>query len=267
MIKEITSRDNKLVKHVIKLGQRAYREKNRQYIVEGKRIAEEALAYALESVSAVIVSEGFGVGMGQGMVQEFGAPSDSGKSVKVYRVSDKLFKEMCQTDTPQGILLVMDMPPNRKINFSEARRVMVLDGVKEPGNMGTIIRTSEAAGCDGIVLLKGCTDIYGPKTVRSTMGSIFRQRFMVMDGADALNILKENGFTVVVASLDGENMYNVSIGDKCALIVGSEADGVSEEISSLADKRVRIPMAGKVESLNAAVSAAVATYWFWGRFS
>ena len=247
-MKYITSRDNPLIKHIIKLEKRSYREKSRQYIVEGKRLAEEAFFCAKNAVSAIVASESYGA-----------APSSS------YVVPDKLFAELCHTDTPQGILCVMDMPIPAQIDYAAASKLLILDGISEPGNMGTIIRTSEAVGADAVILLKGCTDAFSPKAVRSTMGSIFRQKLVAMDSAEELNTLKQNGFTLAAASLDGENMYSVHSPGKLAIIIGSEPHGVSTEVAALAVKLIKIPMAGGVESLNAAASAAVMAYRFWGQ--
>ena len=143
-------------------------------------------------------------------------------------------------------------------------KLLVLDNLRDPGNLGTIIRTAEAAGMSGILLSEGCVDITNPKVVRSTMGAIFRVPFVRCEVlADELLRLKESyyGFTVYATALNGsvvftENKYY----GRCAIVIGNESNGVSPEVLAASDKKIRIPMAGKVESLNAAVAAAIVMY-------
>ena len=139
--------------------------------------------------------------------------------------------------------------------------IVVLDRLQDPGNMGTIVRTGEAAGISGIIMSKDSADIYNPKVIRSTMGSIFRVPLAIVDDlATAVDTLKDNGITTYAAHLKGELYNSGSLTKDCALLIGNEARGLSEEISAKADKLIKIPMHGKVESLNAAIATAILMY-------
>ena len=142
----------------------------------------------------------------------------------------------------------------------DAGLYVILDDIRDPGNLGTIVRTAEAAGAR-VILSKGCVDIFNPKVVRSTMGTIFRVPFAICDTVTAIERLHEEGVTVCAAMLDGSIPYTeLDVSGACAFIIGNEANGVSSEAAEASDGRVRIPMRGRVESLNAAVSAAILMY-------
>ena len=137
--------------------------------------------------------------------------------------------------------------------------LLVLDNIQDPGNLGTIFRTAEAAGVTGVFLSRDCADIYNPKTVRSTMGAIFRQPFVyVEDLPGTISRMKEKGICVFAAHLQGERSYDrEDYRKKTAFLVGNEGNGLRREVEEMADVRVRIPMAGRAESLNAAIAAGV----------
>ena len=214
-------------------------------------------------------------------------------------VSDSVFQHLSDTQSPQGVLAVVrqmqyeqkdlmasnvsrtktppvnasetKMPP---VNASETKTppdcdperktplIVVLESLQDPGNLGTIIRTAEAAGASGILLGKGCADIYNPKVTRSTMGSIFRVPFVYADDLQGAVInLKECGIRILAAHLEGSvGLYEESLEGPTAILIGNESRGLSDETAALADRAVRIPMSGSVESLNAAVAAAVCMF-------
>ena len=139
--------------------------------------------------------------------------------------------------------------------------VLILDRIQDPGNMGTIIRTADSAGVDAIILLKGCVDIYNPKVIRSTMGSIFDMNIIQTTQDEAVDFLKANNFDIVSSYLHTESYYNETTYDgKIALVIGNEANGINDELISKSDKLVKIPIYGNAESLNAAISAAILMY-------
>jgi TrmH family RNA methyltransferase len=178
-------------------------------------------------------------------------------------LSDNLFRSISGTENPQGIALVCKTPiklePTQKPSANGL--YLLLEEIQDPGNMGTIVRTGEAAGISGIIMSKDSADIYNPKVIRSTMGSIFRVPFSIVDDlAAAVDTLKDNGITTYAAHLKGELYNSGSLTKDCALLIGNEARGLSEEISAKADKLIKIPMHGKVESLNAAVATAILMY-------
>ncbi len=250
----LTSRENKFLKLVRSLKSKKGRTLSGLYFAEGKRMVEEATIYAKEEIQGVLVSDTF-VQKNPDTMQEMETAG-----FFVYQTADKLFAECCDTETPQGIGVVLKTG-NQEISPEGSRFLLALDGVSEPGNLGTIVRTAEAAGVDGILLLKGCADLYNPKVVRSTMGSIFRVPCMTGLTPEYLELCKKNGFFVTATALSQSvSLKEARRQEKQILVIGSEADGVSPEVLQLADQCVRIPMAGKVESLNAAVAAGIAMY-------
>ncbi|MBR2766163.1 MAG: RNA methyltransferase [Blautia sp.] len=181
-------------------------------------------------------------------------------------VTDPVFGRMTDTVTPQGILTVVRIPdrlPEEILRQAGGEPLyLILEAVQDPGNLGTILRTAEGAGVNGVFLTKGCVDVTSPKVIRSTMGSIYRVPVMIVeDVAEARRLLSPLGVKLAAAHLGGKKAYDeVSYLGGTAFLIGNEARGLSEEAAAAADLLIRIPMAGQVESLNAAVSAAVLMY-------
>lgn len=254
MITKITSRDNQVLKTIRSLHHKKGRAQAGLYFAEGVRLVQEALAFASGKVQLVVVSKSYFAD------NEFYITGLDNSGKKIYITEDKIFADICDTETPQGIAAVLEMPDEAAFDFSSMSYILILDGVAEPGNMGTIIRTAEAAGIDGIFLMKGCVDIYSPKVVRSAMGSVFRTKFFKAD-IDTLESLKAEGFKIAATALyNSQPIETVSIAGKRAIVIGNEARGVSNEVLRISDISVRIDMCGKVESLNAAVAAGIAMY-------
>lgn len=255
MLSIIKGKDNKTVKAVKALRKKSERLKNGCFIAEGKRIAEEAMRFCADRIRFVMVSEHFAGGE-SALMSEL----ENGK-ITAYEVSDKVFAEIADTDTPQGILAVVDMPSSEYMPSSETRNIVVADGVSEPGNMGTIIRTAEAFGFDAIYITKGSADLYAQKTVRATMGSIFRMNFRTDCSAEDILRLKQDGFELAVTSPAGEvAVEGFERAERQALVIGNEAHGASRELMNGADVRLKITMDGMAESLNAAVAAGIAMH-------
>lgn len=179
-------------------------------------------------------------------------------------VSDNVFSYMSDTKTPQGILALVRMKKAKLSDIAESEKplIMIIDELQDPGNLGTVIRTGEGAGITGVLLSKNTVDIYNPKTIRSTMGSIFRVPFVYSnDLAKDIDILKNKGIKVYAAHLDGKCNYTEP--DYCsgsAFIIGNESKGIRNEIVKHADTLIKIPMKGQVESLNAAIAATILMY-------
>ena len=185
------------------------------------------------------------------------------KGIKVYKTLNKIFSEMVDTENTQGILAVLEYKERDLVNNinQDDKFVLILDRIQDPGNMGTIIRTADSAGVDAVILLKGCVDIYNPKVIRSTMGSIFDMNIIHATQDDAVNFLKSNDFNIVSSYLQTDNYYHETTYDgKIALVIGNEANGINDELIAQSDKLVKIPIYGNAESLNAAISAAVLMY-------
>lgn len=183
---------------------------------------------------------------------------------EVELVSEPVMKAMSDTDNPQGIIALFNFPEYtaRDIFGVENPLVLILDEIRDPGNMGTIFRTFEAAGGSGIVLLGNCTDVLSPKCIRSTMGSIVRLPFIYSKNTeelkDYLTICPD--LNIYAAHMDGKSLWEQNFCKPTAFVIGNEANGISDEGFKLAQKKVRIPMLGRVESLNAAVSAALLSF-------
>ena len=249
----ITSAANEQIKKLIQLKEKSkIRKTTKTFTVEGIKMFSEIPEKDLISV---YVSESFE----KDNLHILG-------HVKYQVVSDNVFKKISDTVTPQGIMAVVRQKfyeVDEIINHRNRQKscIVVLDRLQDPGNLGTIVRTGEAAGITGIIMSGDCTDIYNPKVIRSTMGSVFRVPFAVVDDLpEAVQKLKDNGIVTYAAHLKGE-LYSGGILKKdCALLIGNEARGLSREVSEKADRLIKIPMAGKVESLNAAVATAILMY-------
>lgn len=258
MITSVTSRENKTVKLIRSLHKRKGRDKEGLYFAEGTRLVGEAVEYISDKVRYILVSETYA----EKNEYEVNKLDNDGKNV--YITDDKIFAEICDTQTPQGIAAVIEKPREDKLGCVDCDYVLILDGVSEPGNMGTIIRTAEAAGVEYICLINNCTDIYSPKVVRSAMGSLFRMKFGKID-ISHMGKMKSEGFTVVATALyNSKPIEDIKIKGKRAVVIGSEAHGVSDEVLAVADTAVRLDMGGNVESLNAAVASGIIMYMLKG---
>ena len=258
MLKEINSRDNNTIKKIRSLQTRAGRKKSGLFFIEGTRIVDEALSAAPEQILFIVISKTYEETHDLKALEYL-------KNYDCSIVPDSLFRELSDTETPQGILAVMKISGIKANDFSfKEYYVLILDNVRDPGNIGTILRTAEAMGFDSIFLTKGCADIYSPKVLRSTMGSVFRIKLYANCDIADINLLKKNNYSIISTSLDESSVIldAVDTQKKLAVVIGSEADGVSKELLSISDIQVKIPMKGKTESLNAAVAAAIVMYYF-----
>lgn len=258
----ISSPSNEKIKAVVQLQTKAsVRKKQKMFVVEGIKMYEETPESDLEMT---YVSEKFWEeNIKCGKISEQLRKRLNKKDYII--VADNVFKNMSDTVTPQGIMAIVRQ---RKYELSdilkkgEKQIFIVLEGLRDPGNMGTIIRTGEGAGIAGIIMNKETVDIYNPKVIRSTMGSIYRVPVVVSEDLEGtLDSMSENGVTLFAAHLQGEMYY--TDGQFCsstAFLIGNEANGLSENISKKADKLIKIPMEGEVESLNASVAAAILMY-------
>ncbi len=258
----ISSPSNEKIKMVMQLQTKAsVRKKKKLFVVEGIKMYEEIPESDIE---ITYVSEKFW--------EENIKSEKIGENIKkrlnkkeYIIVADNVFKNMSDTVTPQGIMAIVKQKEYELSDILDTNKkqvFMVLEGVRDPGNMGTIIRTGEGAGIAGIIVNKETVDVYNPKVIRSTMGSIYRVPVVVSENLEAtLDIMSANGVTLFAAHLQGEMYY--TDGQFCgstAFLIGNEANGLSENISKKADKLIKIPMDGKVESLNASVAASILMY-------
>lgn len=248
----ITSTANKQVKDIVQLIKKPKeRQLRKVFLAEGVRIYNEIPKEYIEKtyVSEAFLQNGGNLSILQGMAYE--------------TVSEPVFRHMSDTKSPQGILCIARQPEYALCDLmkGDGTLLLVLEGIQDPGNLGTMLRTAEGAGVTGVVMHQ-CVDLFAPKTVRSTMGSILRVPFyMAPDLGGTLLGLKEQGVTLYAAHLKGQEDYcSADYRGASAFLVGSEANGLSERTAGLADVYLKIPMAGKLESLNAAMAAGILMY-------
>ena len=255
----ITSTSSSQVKHVISLLSKAKeRKKNNEYVVEGIRMVSEVPADLLVKI---YMSERFQNNNSEYVKELVKKQGISGDSIEI--VADNVFDRMSQTQTPQGIMAVVRMKSNSLSDMLSGNPLLILvENLQDPGNLGTIIRMGEGAGVTGVIMSPNTVDIYNPKTIRSTMGSIFRVPFIyVQDFGEAVSECQKSGVKVYAAHLDGRNTYlGEDYSKGTAFLIGNEGNGLTDDITKQADTLIRIPMEGEVESLNAAIACTILTY-------
>ena len=257
----ITSSANSRVRQVIQWQTKAKeRKKAGVFLTEGFKMYEEA---PLESILEVYVAESALASLEKMDAKEEKTAEKLNKTGYEV-VADSLFKKMADTQTPQGILCVVKQPEYRLEEILKQDRplLMILENLQDPGNLGTIIRTGEGAGVTGVIMTAKTVDIFNPKVIRATMGSIFRVPFLyVVDLENTLKMLKEKGIRTYAAHLAGREYYDsFSFTDGTAFLIGNEGNGLEKKTADLADSYLKIPMEGKVESLNAAIAASLLMY-------
>lgn len=259
MILNISSDENPIIKHVKQLEKRKYRSKFGEYMVEGVRIIRDALENNI-SIKYIVFSEIlYNTSGGEALLQDL-----IKENVKIYQVPNSMFLKLSDTQNPQGIIGIFPFKVYdlEYILQNKNGLFLVLDRIQDPGNLGTIIRTADAAGFDGVFLAKGCVDLYNLKTIRSTMGSIFHLPIIhVGETKDMINRLKTENIRIVSTSLETNKYYDeVDYKGKTAFVIGNEANGVLKEVLDISNELVKIPMIGKGESLNASIAASIIMY-------
>jgi len=249
-MEKITSTKNPAVKALRELKDKRAREESGRILVEGEVMIREALSCGLRIFDLLADErhESFALEM-----EACGA--------RTYGVPKSILETVCETKTPQGVCASFSAP--KPVNVSELPDIVVaLDGVQDPGNVGTIWRTADAAGFQGLLLGEGSADPLSPKVLRAAMGSGFRLPFaFAAPMEEALRALSASGYTIIASDLGGADFYNRSNpGGKFVLVIGNEARGISQAVRECADMRLKLPMRGGAESLNAAIAAAIMMY-------
>lgn len=248
MTEMILSASNPKVKLVRSLMQKKGRTKNGLYTVEGIKSVKDAHEAGAD-IKMIFISE------------ENTYMADDFSQYSCFTVSENIFAGMCDTKTPQGILAVIAMK-EKPLKTDKNKMYICCDNVRDPGNLGTIIRTADAAGFGGVILYGECADLYSPKTVRSSMGSFFHIPVYENASIDDMQKIKNDGFKIWCGALSDNcvNYTETDFSKPFVVCVGNEANGISEEIEKLADGCVKIPIEGEAESLNVGIAAAVLMY-------
>ena len=240
----ITSIQNYQVKSWRKLHTRKHRKNEKRFLIEGFHLIEEAVNSGWD-IEIVIVREG--VDIPSTLVQQ-----------NITFVNTRVFKEISQTETPQGIAAVVKM---REFSNKDSKFVLLVDAVQDPGNLGTIIRTADAAGFSHVVLGQGTVDLYNDKVIRATQGSIFHISITQANLSEEIKTLQEKNYTIIASALENATDYrSVEVEGKAALIVGNEGTGIQKEMIQVVDKVVKIPIYGEAESLNVSIAAGILMY-------
>ncbi len=257
MLVRVESSDNNRIKLVRKLQNKKNRDAENKFVIEGINLVSEAVRRGIHP-DFVMVSDVFdGGNFLQQLIDD--------ESVTVCELPSQIFNKITDADNGVGILAVID---KKRIQLEDIEslpddaNILVLDRLQDPGNIGTMIRTAVATGYGAIVLVKGTADVYSPKVLRSTAGMIFDiPIFVAADATELRDMTTDLGKKFVVTAVEGgKPYYEEDLQHGIALIIGNEGNGVSDEIMALADVRVTIPMKGEIESLNAAISAAILMY-------
>jgi len=251
-LKEITSSDNQLIKLARKLHNKKYRDQEQLFLVEGRRSVEEALARP-ELLHTVFVEES---------LKDDYADIEG---VESYCLDTKLFKSICTTETPQGIIAILKKPAwSWSALLDEKGLIVLLDRIADPGNMGSIIRTCWALGVQGLLLSPGCVDPFSPKVVRSSMGGILNLPLLEITEQSELDLLQERGYVFIGTAMENaEDYYNLDLCGAKLIIMGSEATGISPELKAKCNTMAKIPMNPQNDSLNVAAACAIMISEAW----
>lgn len=251
----ISSKENELIKHIKKLKDKKERDLSNEYLIEGVKLIKEAIQEKAKIKQIIVCDECEKL---EAIPQEL--TYEIAKYDCIY-VTKKIYSYITEVKTPQGILAIIEKQGNEKNIDYNQDIIIALDGIQDPGNLGTILRTVDSVGLTQILVSKDTADCYNPKVVRSTMGAIFRVKVIECENLeDTLKEIKKHKFSILTSSLQTQNsIYDIKY-KKDVIVIGNEANGVSENIQKLADKKLKIPMFGKTESLNASVATGIILY-------
>ena len=251
----ISSKENEFIKHIKKLKDKKYRDINKEFIIEGIKLIKEAIEEKADIKQIVICDNCQNTDV---------IPKELMYEIAKYEcvyVTENIFKTISDVNTPQGILAIISRETTEaEIDYTQDI-IVALDDIQDPGNLGTILRTVDSIGLNQILVSKGTADSYNPKVVRSTMGAIFRVKIIECEDLEkTLREVKKQKFKLVVTSLQTEkSLYDIDFNRK-VIVIGNEANGVEQKIQDLADEKIKIPMLGKTESLNASVATGIVLY-------
>ncbi|MDD2220645.1 MAG: RNA methyltransferase [Clostridia bacterium] len=263
MDEKITSRQNRQIKQLRALHDKKGRDQQKAFIVEGWRLTAEVLASAYQVQNAFFSPRFLTLKQGQEQLDLLYK-----RQIPVFELSEELLAYAAATENPQGIVLTVEQKALTPPSFSTLpKRIVVLDGLADPGNVGTVLRTAAACSCDLLISCGNTADLYSPKVVRSSMGGLFRLPVCRLAAvSEAVAFLRSLNAQIFIADSRGESLFALKqLPEKTAFIFGSEAFGPAPEWIKQADQIVSLPMHNGVESLNVAVTAAVIMYEIFRR--
>ena len=283
-MQSITSKENETIKNVKKLKEKKYREQEGKFIVEGIKMIEEAIQEQAQ-IDKIIICEdcvlnyqneeeqkedsssslgsSSGSGLGSSLVISQELRYEIAKQ-NCIRVPEKIFETLTSVENPQGMLAIIEKRKDKNISYKEDL-IVILDGIQDPGNLGTILRTIDSTDLTQVILTKDTADVYNPKVVRASMGAIYRINVNKINTykeiEEFIKEARKNDYKIVATALSEESksIYDLDL-KKTILIIGNEAKGVSKEMLELADTKAILPMLGKTESLNVAVATGIILY-------
>ena len=249
MIKMIASIKNETIKQIMKLHKKKYRDETNSFLLEGEHLVEEALKSDWR-IERLIVSEDYGL-------------MPSFEALDQLVVSRKVFDHLSLTPSPQGVMAVVKrMEPV----LNHLKRLLILDRVQDPGNLGTLVRTADAFKFDAVICLDGTVDVFNDKAIRSTQGSLFHLPVIKMSENELLTFVTEQAINLVVTTLDdAKPLEEIIVSEKLAIVVGNEGQGVTASLLEAANQKIKINIPGQAESLNVGVAAGIMMYQVQGR--
>lgn len=260
LITTIESKQNSTIKQLARLAKdKKYRHNMNQMVCEGEKMLFEALSSNVK-VHTVLIKTGT-------LVSEELLNDAFNQGAYLFSADEKLFNLASDVETSQNVLFSCDMPHKMADELPQnLNGVILLDGIQDPGNLGTILRTADAFALSAVILCEGCTDPFAPKVVRSTMGAIFRQPVFKMPIEQAISCMHSRNIPVYATALSDKSISinNISL-KNAAVIIGNEGKGVTEKALNLCDEQIIIPMLGKAESLNAGVATAILIWEMSGK--
>lgn len=254
----ISSKDNKIIKEAASLASKKYRDELDEYLIEGPNIVKEAMEEGGRVRFIFTLA-----GDQSAEIEEIVEAAEE-KDLAAFKLTSDVFAKVTQTDSPQAILAVITKRQLSEQEFFSNvgnKNIVVLDRLQDPGNVGTVLRTAEALGFGGVIILKGTADVYQPKVVRSAAGSLLRLPLLFLDDSiSCKEVLSKNNKKVFTTSMDAKKrVSDADLKENVAIVIGNEGNGICQELMEGADS-LSIPMQGKTESINAAISAAIVMY-------
>ena len=252
----ITSKENQLVKHICKLKEKKYRTQYNEFIVEGVKLVKEAIKENAK-IKNIVINK---TGKESKLIEKY--LGNELEKINYVQVEDNIFKLISEVENPQGILAVVQKK-FEKNEIKNEEMIVALDGLQDPGNLGTLLRSAVAFGFDGVILGDGCVDVYNEKVIRSTQGAIFKIPIEFHSLKEYVPMLQANGVKVYGTSLEnGQPLGEIEEDSQMAFILGNEGQGVNPELLSTTNRNIFIEMTQNIESLNVSIAGSIIMYRF-----